>query len=96
MILHSRQADETYVRREHRLVVWEEGKSRWKKHPEQDLAALASELPERVECTPFRFEQIASEADLTARRIRVAQEAWIPDYPAQLEANSKRVAVSTQ
>ena len=88
VMLRSRQADETYVRREHRLVVREEGKPRWKRHPEQDLAVLAFELPEGVECTPFRFEQIAAEEDLKARRIRVAQEAWIPGYPAQLEANS--------
>ncbi len=69
-MLRTRQADETYVRREHRLVVREEGKPRWKKHPEHDLAVLAIELPEGVECTPFRFEQIASEEDLKARRIR--------------------------
>ena len=96
VMLRSRQADETYVRREHRLVVREEGKPRRKKHPEHDLAVLAIERPNGVEFTPFRFEQIAAEAELTARRIRVAQEAWILGYPAQLEANSKRVARPTQ
>ena len=88
VMLRARQADETYARREHRLVVRADGKPRWQKHPEQDLAVLAIELPEGVECTPFRFEQIASEVDLKAKRVRVAQEAWVPGYPAQLEANS--------
>lgn len=87
VMLRTRQPDDSYVRHEHRLVFREESKPRWKKHPDQDLAVLAIELPDGVECTPIRFQQIASEADLKSRRIRVAQETWIPGFPAQLEAN---------
>jgi hypothetical protein len=87
LILRARQADDIFVRREHRLVVREDGKPRWTKHPGEDIAGLPVELPADVECVPFRLHQLASEADLKARRVRVAQEAWIPGFPAQLEAN---------
>ena len=88
LMLRARQPDDTYLRREHGLRVKDEGKPRWKRHPDQDIAALSIELPADVECTPFRLEQVGTEQDLKSRRIRVAQEAWIPGYPSQLEANA--------
>lgn len=87
VILRAKQDDGSYARREHRLPLRDGDKPRWKKHPDEDIAVLPIDLPPEVEVTPFRLEQLASARDVAERRVRVAQEAWIPGYPAQLETN---------
>lgn len=87
IILREKRDDDTYVRREHRLSLRDGDKPRWKKHPDADIAVMPIDLPPGVEVTPFHLEQLATERDVAQRRVRVAQEAWIPGYPAQLEAS---------
>jgi hypothetical protein len=60
---------------------------RWKRHPELDIAALPIELPERLAAAPIELAQLADEQALKDRRVHVGQDAWIPCYPAKLEAN---------
>jgi hypothetical protein len=60
---------------------------RWKRHPELDIAALAIELPERIAAMPLPLAQLADEQAIGERKVHVGQDAWIPCYPAKLEAN---------
>ncbi len=88
LILRERKPDGTYGRRETKIRVRDGARALWRRHPVEDVAALKIALPDGVAVTPFRLSQLADEADVTAGRVRVAQEIWIPTYPAQLEANA--------
>jgi hypothetical protein len=59
----------------------------WKRHPELDIAALKVDKPEGLAAKPFSLDQLADEQRVKDRHVRVGQEAWIPCYPAKLEAN---------
>lgn len=70
-----------------KLKLREGDKPLWKRHPELDIAALKIDLPQRAAARPLLLEQIADEQRVKDRHVRVGQEAWIPCYPAKLEAN---------
>lgn len=81
------ESDGQIVRRPIKLKLREGDKPLWKRHIELDVAALPVELPERAAVKPFLLKQIADELRVKDRQVRVGQEAWIPCYPAKLEAN---------
>jgi hypothetical protein len=88
LILRAGKPGETYVRKEITLQIRDKDNNKlWKKHPDVDLAALRVELPPDVAVKPLRLEQILDEAALKDRKLRVAQELWLPGFPAKLEGN---------
>jgi hypothetical protein len=70
-----------------KLKLREGDKPLWKRHPELDVAALKIDLPQRAAVKPLLLEQVADEQRVKDRQVHVGQEAWIPCYPAKLEAN---------
>jgi hypothetical protein len=79
--------DEGFARRELTLKIRNDKTALWQKHPQYDLAAMAVEIPTGVLVTPFAWSQLADEKAFEQKKVRLAQEVWIPCYPAQLEAN---------
>jgi hypothetical protein len=69
------------------IQIRNENKRRWTQHPDVDIASLQVELPEDTAAKPIPFEQIADEASLIDRTVRVGQEVWIACFPAKLEVN---------
>ncbi|MBS0263622.1 MAG: trypsin-like peptidase domain-containing protein [Planctomycetes bacterium] len=60
----------------------------WTKHPRFDIAVLAVEIPEGVDVKPFEERQIADGKFAEEGRFSVGQDAFIPCFPVQLEANA--------
>jgi len=87
LMLREARPDGTFVRRETTIPIRENQTPRWRKHTEQDLAALPVTLPENVAVSPFRFAELADEPAILAKRVRVGQSVWIPSFPAKMEAN---------
>jgi hypothetical protein len=79
--------DRTHAKREVPLTIRDADAPRWKKHPQLDIAALAVELPDGLDVTPFRRSQLAAEKAFGERQIRVAQDVLIPCYPVQMSSN---------
>jgi hypothetical protein len=89
LILRAGKPGETYTRKEITLQIRDKDNNKlWKKHPDVDLASLRVELPNDVAVKPLRLEQLLDEPGLKEHRIHVAQEVWLPGFPAKLEANS--------
>lgn len=82
-----KRQDDTYVAHETKIKVRDGGKPLWRKHCEVDVAVLPVELPADVSIVPFQLSQLGDEAVIEAKRVRVAQEVWIPCFPARLGSN---------
>ena len=87
LMLRSEHAEKGYVRAAIAIPIRNGDKPRWARHPELDIAALWVDLPENIAAKPLAYEQLADEKCLLERRVKVGQEAWIPCFPAKLEAN---------
>ena len=87
VILRTQAQQDSYLRSPHSVAIREEGKPLWIRHPDVDVATLFFDLPEGVAATPFSIDQLADEARVNDRTVRIAAEAWIPCFPAKLEAN---------
>jgi hypothetical protein len=87
LVLRARQPDTTYVRKETSISIRAEGKPLWKRHAEQDIAALPVDLPNGLAIKPLAAWHLADDKWAADGRIRVGQEVYVPCFPAQLEAN---------
>ncbi len=87
VVLRRRRDDGSYERSELVVPLRRDGDPLWKKHPEQDIAALPVDLPEGVEAAPFSLDQIADEQALAEKKVHVGQDVWVPCFPASLEGN---------
>jgi hypothetical protein len=82
------KGDGTIGREVIKLPLRDGDKPRWKRHPELDIAAMNIELPQRLAGEPLALDQIADEQAVSDKKVTVGDEAWIPCYPAKLEANN--------
>ncbi|MFN0051731.1 MAG: serine protease [Planctomycetales bacterium] len=87
LILRLPQTDQPMLRKETSIPIRDGNQPRWKRHPEQDIAALFLDLPEGPQPTALAYQNIADEAVAQERRVRVGREVFIACYPSQLEAN---------
>lgn len=87
LILRQQTEDEQYRRHVVKIRIREGDKPKWTRLPDIDVATLLITLPEGVSVTPILLDQIADEAKLKDKIVRVGQETWTCCYPAQLEAN---------
>jgi Trypsin-like peptidase domain len=87
LMARAQQPNGDVVRREINLPIRANDQRLWKKHPDVDVAALRVTLPDDIAMKPLPFEQLASEPMLLERKIQVADEVYIPGYPAKLEGN---------
>jgi hypothetical protein len=88
LILRKATEDGQFARLVVSIPIRDGNRPRWTRHPELDVATLLVDLPEGTAARPIPFDQIADEARIINRTIRVGQETWIPCYPAKLEANA--------
>ncbi|MEI8020500.1 MAG: serine protease [Schlesneria sp.] len=87
LILREETEDHLYLRRPMTITVRNDGKPLWTRHPDIDIATIFIDLPENVAAKPIPIEQLANEAQVVDKTVRVGRETWIPCYPAKLEAN---------
>ena len=78
--------DEDFVRRE-LVVPLKKDLPLWRKHSQVDVGIMPITLPTDVAIKPFELAQLADENAYKQHQVRVAQEVWIPGFPAQLEGN---------
>lgn len=76
-----------YSRQEVVVPLQDGSKRLWRKHADVDVAVVPFALPAGAAVAPLRFDQLATEQTLAERKVRVGQDAWVPCYPAKLEAN---------
>ncbi len=86
LILRVEEAD-TYARQEAEIALRADGKPRWVRHPELDVAVLPVDLPEKTAARPLSVRQVADAAWASERKLRVGGDVYIPGYPATLEGN---------
>lgn len=82
-----KREDGSYAPRETTFKVREGDKPLWRKHADLDVAVLPVEIAADLPMVPFLLAQVADEAAVESRRVRVAQEVWIPCFPARLASN---------
>ncbi|MGI9458264.1 MAG: trypsin-like serine peptidase [Aeoliella sp.] len=89
IVLRTRKPDSTIERLEWSFPIREEDQPRWKKHGDQDIAALRIELPKDAEVKPLALDQIADESFVREGKVAVGDSILVPGFPAQLEANDE-------
>ncbi len=87
LFLRSVNEDQVFSRQPLTILVRNEGKQLWTRHPEIDIATIFVDLPENISVKPLLLDQLADEAHVIDKTVRVGRETWIPCYPAKLEAN---------
>jgi hypothetical protein len=90
LVLREKLADGSHVRKEVQLKIRSGEQHLWVKHPQVDVAALKLDLPAEqagVRRVALDLGRIVGEAAIKSGALRVADEVWVPCYPAQLEAN---------
>ena len=87
VILRSESGDRSYSRTPFSITIRDGDIPNWTRHPAVDVATMLIDLPDGVAVKPLSFDQLADESRLIDRTIRAGSEAWIPCYPAKLEAN---------
>ncbi len=87
LVMHERQETGESKRREVPLVIRKEGRPLWTRHPDHDIAAMVVTLPEGLHMATFQFDQLAADEGNGAGVV-VGHEAWVPCFPATLEANA--------
>jgi hypothetical protein len=87
IILRIKKDDGSFTRYAHTLSIRKEGKPAWTRHPDVDIATMFFNLPIGVWSYAIPYEQVVDEARVIDRTVKVGREAWIPCYPAKLEAN---------
>ena len=87
LMLRSVNEDQVFSRQPLTIMVRKEGKQLWTRHPDIDIATIFVDLPENIAVKPLLLDQLADEAHVIDKTVRVGRETWIPCYPAKLEAN---------
>ena len=87
LFLRAENEDHIFSRYPLTITVRNEGKPLWTRHPDIDIATIFADLPENVSAKPIPIDQLADEARVIDKTVRVGRETWIPCYPAKLEAN---------
>ncbi len=87
LFLREENEGHVYSRWPMTITVRNEGKPLWTRHPDVDIATIFIDLPEKAATKPISIEQIANEAHVVEKTVRVGRDTWIPCYPAKLEAN---------
>ena len=87
LILRSENEGQVFSRQPLTIVVRNEGKPLWTRHPDIDIATIFVDLPENTAAKPLLLDQLADEAHVINKTVRVGRETWTPCYPAKLEAN---------
>lgn len=87
IILRIKNEDGSYSRSPFTFPILEQRKALWVRHPDVDIAVMDFLLPEGIFAKPIPFEQLAGEAQVVDRTVRVGRETWIPCFPAKLEGN---------
>jgi Trypsin-like peptidase domain len=59
----------------------------WIRHPEVDVAILPVEIPAEIDLQPYALDQIADTVFVESGKILVGNDAFIPCFPVQFEAN---------
>ena len=88
MILRGRDSSGVVGRREIVVAVRKDGQPLWKKHANEDVAALRVKIPSEIEMNPVRFDRIMKASSSGDSEVKLGQTVWLPGYPAQLEANA--------
>lgn len=88
LVFRSADGEGGFVRKEVALGIRKDGKPLWKKHAEMDIAVMAIDLPQGVDCEPFALDQVATVQFAEQGKVRVGQDICIPCFPAKLESNS--------
>lgn len=87
LVLRSASEDQVFSRQPLTIMIRNEGKQLWTRHPDIDIATILVDLPENVAVRPLLLEQLADEARVIDKTVRVGRETWVPCYPAKLESN---------
>lgn len=87
VILRIRNEDGSYARSPFTFPIREQRKALWTRHPDADVAVMEFVLPEGIFAKPIPYGQLAAEARVIDRTVRVGRETWIPCFPAKLEGN---------
>ena len=87
LILRRESEDHLFSRKVVSVPIRKDDQPLWTRHPEMDIAALFVDLPDDCAAKRIPLEQIAKEAHVIDRTIRVGRETWIPCFPAKMEAN---------
>lgn len=87
VILRKKSEDGLFSRRPLAVTIRDQGNPVWTRHPDVDIATMFLDLPVGVFVSPIPFDQLADEARIVDRTVRVGRETWVPCYPAKLEAN---------
>ena len=87
VILRTKGGDGQYSRHPWTTTIRHEGNPVWTRHSDVDIATMFLDLPDGVFAKPLPFDQLADEARVVDRTVRVGGETWVPCYPAKLEAN---------
>ncbi len=86
LMLRTQEAG-VYVRQEIEIALRADGKPRWVRHPDLDVAVLPVDLPEQTAARPLSIRQVADATWASERKLRVGCDVYIPGYPATLEGN---------
>ncbi|MDX1966208.1 MAG: hypothetical protein SFV23_03455 [Planctomycetaceae bacterium] len=87
LVMRERRDSGEFQRREVPLVIRKDGQALWTRHPDHDVAAMVVTLPEGLDRETFQFDQLAADEGNGAGVV-VGHEAWVPCFPATLEANA--------
>ena len=87
IVLRKKLQNGTYARDEVAIKIRSQGEALWSQHATADVAALKFTLPKDHDISALAWDQIADKSLVQKKRLRCADEIWIPGYPAQLEAN---------
>ena len=87
IVLRAKAADGRFARHEVPLSIRSDGKPRWVRHAEVDVAAMPLTLRDDAPIAAIDFDQLADASAIEEGKLRTAEEVWMPCYPAQLESN---------
>lgn len=87
LVIRAAGPDGTLVRKKVQIPVREDGKPRWKRHPDLDVAAMKVLLPEDARVKPLKLEQLAESLPKAGDAVRLA------GYPAGVEGGPQGWAI---
>jgi S1-C subfamily serine protease len=87
LVIRAAGPDGTLVRKKVQVLLRENGKPRWRRHPDRDVAAMKLTLPGDARVKPLKPEQLAEAVPKAGDAIRVA------GYPAGVEGGPQGWAI---
>ena len=85
LVYRKASPDGSLARAAAKLRIREGGNPRWQRHPTADVAAMPVTAPEGAGA--FELSRVADADVFDEKKLRVAQDVWIPCYPAGTEGN---------